>query len=103
MPGAPENDAWNRGAPRLGRGATNAWGAWGAPGAPHQIVRLITAHRILIAAAIAFFLFYASVQLRRLAASGEMASLAQAAISLVVAGGLVLYYRGLAKRWNGRS
>jgi hypothetical protein len=66
-------------------------------------VRLITAHLILIAAAIAFFLFYASVQLRRHLVSGEMAALAQTAGSVVVAGLLVLYYRGLAKRWNGRS
>jgi hypothetical protein len=66
-------------------------------------VRLITAHRILIAAAIAFFLFYAGVQLRRHLSSGEVAALAQAAVSVVVAGVLVLYYRGLAKRWNGRS
>ena len=66
-------------------------------------MRLITAHRILIAAAIAFFLFYASVQLRRHLVSGEVAALAQTAVSVVVAGLLVLYYRGLAKRWNGRS
>ena len=66
-------------------------------------MRLITAHRILIAAAIAFFLFYASVQLRRHLASGEVAALAQTAVSVVVAGLLLLYYRGLAKRWNGRS
>ena len=66
-------------------------------------MRLITAHRILIAAAIAFFLFYASVQLRRHLASGEVGALAQTAVSVIVAGLLVLYYRGLAKRWNGRS
>jgi hypothetical protein len=66
-------------------------------------VRLITAHRILIAAAIAFFLFYGSVQLRRHLASGEVAALTQAVGSVIVAGVLVLYYRGLAKRWNGRS
>ena len=66
-------------------------------------MRLITAHRILIAAAIAFFLFYASVQLRRHLGSGEVAALAQAAGSVVVAGLLLLYYRGLGKRWNGRS
>jgi hypothetical protein len=66
-------------------------------------VRLITAHRILIGAAIAFFLFYAGVQLRRHLGSGEMAALAQAGGAVIIAGGLVLYYRGLAKRWNGRS
>lgn len=66
-------------------------------------MRLITAHRILIAAAIAFFLFYASVQLRRYVSSGDVAVLAQTVVSVVVAGLLVLYYRGLAKRWNRRS
>ena len=66
-------------------------------------MRLITAHRILIAAAIAFSLFYAGVQLRRHLVSGEVVALAQTAVSVVVAGLLVLYYRGLAKRWNGRS
>ncbi len=66
-------------------------------------MRLITAHRILIAAAIAFFLFYASVQLRRYVSSGDVAALAQTVVSVVVAGLLVLYYRGLAKRWNRRS
>jgi len=66
-------------------------------------VRLITAHRILIAAAIAFFLFYASVQLRRYVSSGDVAVLVQTVVSVVVAGLLVLYYRGLAKRWNRRS
>jgi hypothetical protein len=66
-------------------------------------VRLITAHRILIAAAIAFALFYAGFQLRRHLSSGAVAPLAQAAAAAVLAGLLVLYYRGLAKRWNGRS
>lgn len=66
-------------------------------------MRLITAHRILIAAAIAFFLFYAGVQLRRHFSSGEAAMLAQAVAGVIVAFLLVLYYRGLAKRWNGRS
>ena len=66
-------------------------------------MRLITAHRILIAAAIAVFLFYASVQLRRYVSSGDVAALAQTVVSVVVAGLLVLYYRGLAKRWNRRS
>jgi hypothetical protein len=66
-------------------------------------MRLITAHRILIAAAIGFFLFYGIVQLRRHWASGEAAALALTALSVVVAGILALYYRGLAKRWNGRS
>lgn len=66
-------------------------------------MRLITAHRILIGAGIAFFVFYAFFQARRYLAAGEVAALTQAVVSVAVAGLLVLYYRGLAKRWNGRS
>jgi hypothetical protein len=66
-------------------------------------VRLITAHRILIAVGIAFFLYYAVFQGRRYLALGEGAALTQAIVSVAVAALLVLYYRGLAKRWNGRS
>ena len=66
-------------------------------------MRLITAHRILIAASIAFFFLYGLIQFRRYFVSGEMAPLAQTAGAVLVAGLLILYYRGLAKRWNGRS
>ena len=66
-------------------------------------MRLITAHRILIAAAIAFFLFYAGLHLRRYMASGEGLVLAQVAGAVVIAGLLVIYYRSLARRWSGRS
>jgi hypothetical protein len=64
-------------------------------------VRLITAHRILIGAGIAFFLFYAVVQLRLYARSGDAAPLAQAVLAAAVAVGFVLYYRTL-KRWGRR-
>lgn len=66
-------------------------------------MRLITAHRILIAAAIAFAVFYASFQLRRHLSSGAAAPLVQAAVAAAVAVLLLLYYRGLARRWNRRS
>jgi hypothetical protein len=52
-------------------------------------VRLITAHRILIVAGIAFFAFYAIVQLRR--------SLAQSVVASAIVVGLVLYYRTLPR------
>jgi hypothetical protein len=59
-------------------------------------VKLITAHRVLIIAGIAFFLFYAMVVLTRdHTASGFL----QAAISLAVVVGLALYYRTLS-RWG---
>jgi hypothetical protein len=61
-------------------------------------VKLITAHRILIGAGIAFFVFYAVVLLTR---DWTTASVAQAIVALAVAGGLVLYYRTL-KGWGQR-
>lgn len=62
-------------------------------------MKLITAHRILIGAGIAFFLFYAGVLLRHYAASGTAAELIQGAVSVVIAVGLIAYYRTL-KRWG---
>jgi hypothetical protein len=64
-------------------------------------VRLITAHRILIGAGIAFFLFYAALQLRLYVRDGATASLVQAVVAAAVAVGFVLYYRTL-KRWGRR-
>ena len=64
-------------------------------------MRLITAHRILIGAGIAFFVFYALFQLRLWMRAGATASLAQAVVSVAVAIGLVLYYRTL-RRWGRR-
>jgi len=64
-------------------------------------VRLITAHRILISAGIAFFLFYAVFQLRLYARGAGTAPLVQAAVAVGVAVGFVVYYRTL-KRWGRR-
>jgi len=64
-------------------------------------VRLITAHRILIAAGIAFFVFYAAWQGRRWAAGGAGGALAQALVSAAVALGFAVYYRTL-RRWDRR-
>ncbi len=61
-------------------------------------MKLITAHRILIGAVIAFFVFYAAVLLAR---DRTTVSVAQAIVALAVAGGLVLYYRTL-KGWGQR-
>jgi hypothetical protein len=65
-------------------------------------VKLITAHRILIGAGIAFFLFYAAFQLRLFLRAGGAGPLAQALVSAAVAAGFVLYYRTL-RRWGRRS
>lgn len=61
-------------------------------------MRLITAHRILIAAGIAFFLFYALIVLTR---DHSATGLVHALVSLAVAVGLALYYRTL-KGWGAR-
>ena len=44
-------------------------------------MRLITAHRILIGAGIAFFLFYAAFQLRLYLTTGSVASIVQSVSS----------------------
>ena len=59
-------------------------------------MKLITAHRVLIIAGIAFFLFYAMVTLSR---DHTASGFVQAVISLAVVVGLALYYRTL-KRWG---
>ena len=64
-------------------------------------MRLITAHRILISAGIAFFVFYAALQLRLFVRDGATASLVQAVIALAVAAGFILYYRTL-RGWGRR-
>ena len=63
-------------------------------------MRLITAHRVLIIAGIAFFLLYALIEARLWMRSGSGAALAQAIVSPLVAAGFVVYYRSLAKRWG---
>jgi hypothetical protein len=62
-------------------------------------VQLITAHRILIGAAILFFVFFAAFQLKLYLREPGVAPLVEAVVSLVVAVGLVLYYRTLS-RWG---
>lgn len=63
-------------------------------------MRLITAHRVLIIAGIAFFLLYALIEARLWMRTGSGAALAQAIVSPLVAAGFVIYYRSLAKRWG---
>jgi hypothetical protein len=66
-------------------------------------MRLITAHRILIGAAIAFFVFFAAVQLRLYLRVASAAALIEAIVSVAVAVGLGVYYRSLARRWDRPS
>ncbi len=63
-------------------------------------MRLITAHRILIIAGIAFFLLYTLIEARAYARTGSRAALAQAIVSPLISIGFWLYYRSLAKRWD---
>jgi hypothetical protein len=65
-------------------------------------MKLITAHRILITAAIAFFLFYALLQLRQyLTRDAGVAALAQVGVAVAIVIGLIVYYRSL-RRWGRR-
>ena len=64
-------------------------------------VKLITAHRVLITAGIAFFLLYALIQMRAYLTRGATDALVQAIVAAVVAVGLVFYYRTL-KQWGRR-
>ena len=65
-------------------------------------MKLITAHRILIGAGIAFFVFYALFQVRLFFARDlGIAPLVHAAVSLAIAVGLVVYYRTL-RSWGRR-
>ena len=56
-------------------------------------MKLITAHRILIGAAIAFFLLYGVLSLRR-------GAVVQTVVSVAIALALVVYYRTLRRRWR---
>ena len=59
-------------------------------------MKLITAHRILILAAIAFFVFFAVIMYVK------TGSVVIPLVSLAVAAGLRIYFRSLA-RWGRRS
>ncbi len=63
-------------------------------------MRLITAHRILIGAAIAFFLFYAARTLWSFLGGGGAGPLVQSAASAAIVVGFALYYRTLKDRWR---
>lgn len=61
-------------------------------------MRLITAHRILIGAGIAFFIFYSAWQLRHWQATGVAGDAVQSVLAAAVAVGLIVYYRSLRRR-----
>lgn len=65
-------------------------------------MKLITAHRILIAAGIAFFAFYALLQARIfLTREGGTGAIIQTVAAAAIVIGLIVYYRSL-KQWGRR-
>ena len=58
-------------------------------------MRLITAHKILIGSAVAFFLFFAVFELRSYAGSGNSTDLLGGIFGLAVAIGFAVYLRSV--------
>jgi len=63
-------------------------------------MRLVTAHRILIAASVVFFLGFSIWQLSRYFVSGDGWGLIQGIIYFLVAGGFAMYFVNI-KKWYG--
>jgi hypothetical protein len=61
-------------------------------------MRLITAHKILIASATIFFVFFALWELRHYAAGGDSWAAARSALYLLVSVGFGVYLKNL-RRW----
>lgn len=61
-------------------------------------MKLITAHKILIASATVFFVFFAWWELRRFLVSADSWAMARSILYLVVAVGFGVYFLNL-KRW----
>lgn len=59
---------------------------------------LLTAHKILITAAIAFFAFFALWQFRVFRADGDGRAIVVAILAAAVSVGFAIYLRGIAKR-----
>jgi len=66
-------------------------------------MRLITAHKILIGSAIAFFVFFAGFEVRTYAAGGTLANVAAAVFGLAAAVGFSVYLRALIVRQRLRA
>ncbi len=61
-------------------------------------MRIMTAHKILIATAAAFFLFYAGWEMVRSLRTGDMWGMPRGLVALAVGIGLGLYFRYLARK-----
>ena len=58
-------------------------------------MRIKTAHKVLIASAIAFFIFFGVWELKNYAKTGEIGALGIGLLSVLVAAGFVIYFRSL--------
>jgi hypothetical protein len=65
-------------------------------------MRLITAHKILIASATVFFLFFALWELRNYSASGETWAMGRSLLYLLVAVGFGIYFKNLRRLYKLR-
>ena len=63
-------------------------------------MKLITAHKILIASAAVFFCFFAAWEFRNYFASGEPWALARSVLYLVVAVGFAIYFKNLGRLYK---
>ena len=61
-------------------------------------MKLITAHRILIASAIVFFIFFSLWELRNYASAGESWAAARSALYFLISLGFGIYLKNL-HRW----
>jgi hypothetical protein len=65
---------------------------------PNSSMKLMTAHRILIASAIIFFAFFALWELNRYGANNDYWTMARGVLYFLVALGFAIYFKQL-KRW----
>jgi len=63
-------------------------------------MKLMTAHKILIASAAVFFCFFAAWELRNYFASGEFWATVRAALYLAIALGLGVYFKNLDRLYK---
>ena len=61
-------------------------------------MRLLTAHKILIASAVFFFAFFAFIEIRNFASTGGLLNLATGVAGLAIAIGFGLYLRTVFAR-----
>ncbi|HVO93138.1 MAG TPA: hypothetical protein VMT22_09875 [Terriglobales bacterium] len=65
-------------------------------------MKLITAHKILIASATVFFLFFALWELRNYSTTGESWALGRSLLYLLVAVGFGVYFKNLRRLYKLR-